>query len=237
MGLCSLAQGLRYYWLSDWLTDTSISQKATLKEKKMTTKTWTRSDKTHAEMLEEYLADTTSVGAKCRHTRLKNNPTDVKIVGDTAHITTSSGVVYKTDADNPFLSMIKQVRWCPKGQGGYAGLYIGATGKTIYLHRVLMNTPPRLHTDHADHDVTNNMRSNARPMTASANRRNTDTSGYSSQFWGVCRVPSETNPWSATIRIGGKKTGLGVYPDEVSAARAFDRAIDFYGVNRRKNGV
>jgi hypothetical protein len=52
--------------------------------------------------------------------------------------------------------------------------------------------------------------------------------GSSSAFRGVSLIstkkPSTKNKWAANIRVGGKQRFLGVFSDEVSAARAYDTA-------------
>jgi len=112
---------------------------------------------------------------------------------------------------------------------GHTGkLYAYASG-TVYMHRLIAQTPAGMETDHINGDGLDNRRSNLRHATASQNRANTgkparpDGSRHSSRFKGVSWDRSRGR-WQAKITVNGLCRNLGRYDYEESAAAAYDRA-------------
>lgn len=106
-------------------------------------------------------------------------------------------------------------------------------GKTVTLHRFLMQPQSGEHVDHRDGDGLNNCRSNLRPCSPRQNARNVSKrkrnqlgTGCSSEFVGVSRIRNGT--WTAMIGIAtGRSMQIGTYATEHAAAAAFNVAAQF----------
>jgi hypothetical protein len=127
------------------------------------------------------------------------------------------------DADYDWLC---QWRWHCAAGDRYA-----ARGNGIYMHRQIMGLPevrnPRgengnyPEVDHVDRDGLNNQRGNLRVCTRQQNLRNKgrQSNNRSSRFKGVTRH-RQRRKWTAWI----EHKYLGVFDDEVQAARVYDAA-------------
>lgn len=123
--------------------------------------------------------------------------------------------------------LVARYRWrVLRGREGrrfYAVAYVPG-GSTIYMHRLIADTPPAAETDHVDRNGLNNRRSNLRTSTPSQNRANVvKRSGCSSRFKGVTWDRSRGR-WQAKIQLMGRSRSLGRFDDETAAARAYDAA-------------
>jgi hypothetical protein len=127
-------------------------------------------------------------------------------------------------ADYEWLSRYK---WFLCG-AGYAARH--APGKTIFMHREIMQAPPGMVVDHINGNRMDNRRSNLRICTRPENLRNAaKRSGCLSLYKGVS-FDCKMNQWFATIWFEGRSIALGHYHDEVDAARAYDRAaVELFG--------
>lgn len=100
-----------------------------------------------------------------------------------------------------------------------------ARGENLYLHSAIakrMGIPGMI--DHRDRATLNNQRENLRSCTFTQNSRNMrKRAGTISQFKGVCRTPHGT-PWRAYIVVNYKQHHLGLFQQELEAARAYDAA-------------
>lgn len=93
---------------------------------------------------------------------------------------------------------------------------------TIYMHRIIMNTPDGLEVDHADHDTLNNQKRNLRNCTNSENQYNKfKRSGTSSKYIGVCKS-KKANKWQSAIKGDGKTIFLGYFDNEIDAAITYN---------------
>lgn len=103
--------------------------------------------------------------------------------------------------------------------------------KIISMHRMLMRPKPGEVVDHINRDGLDNQKSNLRLCTRSQNSGNSGRyiSNKTSRFKGVSELPfPESNRWIARLMVGGKRVLNKRYPDEESAARAYDAAAKKY---------
>jgi hypothetical protein len=121
-------------------------------------------------------------------------------------------------ADYEWLS---RYRWHATGAPGryYAATVID--GKSVSMHRLLMNPPPGMVTDHIDGNRLDNRRCNLRNCTPRQNRYNTPPCGKASPYVGV--YPHH-GKWQARLTVQGKSHFLGTFPTAREAAKARDAA-------------
>lgn len=106
----------------------------------------------------------------------------------------------------------------------YACRRIGS--KKIYLHRIIMDTPPGMEADHRDHNGLNCVRTNMRNCTHAENLRNQlsgkgGTSKYKGVYWHWA-----ARKWMARICHNGRLIYLGYYESEEAAARAYNKKAE-----------
>lgn len=119
---------------------------------------------------------------------------------------------------------------------GYAARK-GFLGKKTYMHRQIIEAPAGVDVDHINGDKLDNRRSNLRLATRAQNMYNTTPRQGSSSFKGVC-WDKQHNKWKAYIQISRKLIHLGLFTDEIEAARAYNRAaIEHLGEYARLNEV
>lgn len=133
--------------------------------------------------------------------------------------------------DDQDYDRVKQYKWWTMrvGRNTYGLRTLPGTGKKELLHRFILQPDPKQLIDHIDGNGLNCQRKNMRIATQRQNQQNqklrsSNTSGYK----GVC-LAWDGIQWVARIRDSfGKKTHLGLFPDAVSAAKAYDRAARKY---------
>lgn len=147
---------------------------------------------------------------------------------------TQGFVALVDDADYAAVSAFK---WYAKRDGPrtYAARDVRDPKKrTLRLHKFLL--PEATEVDHRDGDGLNNQRHNLRPATRLQNARNRrKLNPATSKFKGV-HWHTQVKKWQARIYHQGKSFSLGLFVDEIEAARAFDTAAkeirgDFSGRN------
>jgi hypothetical protein len=110
------------------------------------------------------------------------------------------------------------------------GRYYAATvidGKSVSMHRLIMNPAPGKVTDHADGNGLNNSRANLRNCTAEQNRHNTRPSGKRSRYTGVY---PRRGKWFFKIKHRKDYHYGGPFDTEIEAAKARDKkAIELFG--------
>lgn len=133
--------------------------------------------------------------------------------------------------DDENYDQLKKITW-HLHSAGYARTNFKINDKwtSIYMHRMIMDTPLKLDTDHIDGNKLNNLKSNLRVATHSQNLCNRKiTKDLTSQFKGVC-WHKHNNKWHARIMLNYKYKHLGFFTDETEAAQAYnDMAVEIFG--------
>ena len=113
---------------------------------------------------------------------------------------------------------------------GYAARHISIAGKSrqrvTLMHRLILNTPPGMDTDHVNGDGCDNRRCNLRISTRSQNIANGGKykcESATSRYRGVCWHRA-TRKWRAQIKVKGKMIHIGLFTDEQKAAAAYNTA-------------
>jgi hypothetical protein len=123
---------------------------------------------------------------------------------------------------------LSQYKWCAsKKSGKVYAMRRTKEGRTVYMHREIMNAPKGTMVDHIDHNTLNNRRCNLRVVTPDQNYANAGPHGGASGFVGVY---PRGQRWEAGITWRGKHYYLGSFPDPVEAAKARDhKAYEMHG--------
>jgi hypothetical protein len=83
-------------------------------------------------------------------------------------------------------------------------------GKTILMHREIVDAPDELTVDHRDRDGLNNIRKNLRLVTHAQNHQNKGVRADSSSKIRGVRLRS-WGKWQARAKLGGKEIHLGTF--------------------------
>lgn len=157
----------------------------------------------------------TPVGKVCRNYRPKP-PTPE---GDVKPIQLVEGLyAYMDAADYEWLSGYNWHLY----SGGYAARCVGS--KHVFMHRDIMKPPKGMIVDHKDGNRLNNCRYNLRICTLEENQWNsTKHVNAASRFKGVC-YSKAADKYYARFRFKGERFFLGLFDEELDAARAYDLA-------------
>lgn len=105
--------------------------------------------------------------------------------------------------------------------------------KTIWMHRIINNTPDGLFTDHINGNRSDNRRENLRTCTIAENTRNSRiSSNNKSGYKGIFATPYGTWRAGLTITKNGKRKSIyfGSHSTKEAAALAYDDgALKYFG--------
>jgi len=143
-------------------------------------------------------------------------------------------ILYNKDialVDDEDYEWLKQYKWNPTADG-YAQTDVKINEKWINkkMHRLIMNTPKGLETDHIDHNKLNNQKYNLRIVTLQQNQMNRVVkNNNSSKFKGVSWHKRD-KIWQSRIQLNGKPYHLGSFKNEIDAAKAYnEKAKKLFG--------
>lgn len=114
-------------------------------------------------------------------------------------------------------------------------LYINGKYKNLQMHRLILGiTDPKILVDHENHNGLNCQKYNIRVCTRSQNNSNSSSRKNStSQYLGVCLLVRKRTLktgkiatyycWAAQIRINKRQTRLGLFQNEIDAAKCYDK--------------
>ena len=98
------------------------------------------------------------------------------------------------------------------------------------MHRQVINPPDHLLVDHINHNGLDNRKANLRTATHKQNCRNriyANTKKSSSKYKGVAWHKA-TKKWSVRIGLNYKRKTVGLFDNEIKAAKAYDMAAKKY---------
>ena len=143
--------------------------------------------------------------------------------------TDSRGKTFTIDAED----WLRVKDYCWYVGNGYVKAQV--SGKSVLLHRFLMNPPDDMCVDHINGDPTDERKSNLRIVTKQQNamnrkKHNNNQSGHTGVNW-----HKGANKWAASIRYKGNYIHLGSFTNKEDAIKARkDAELKYYGEYRRK---
>lgn len=152
---------------------------------------------------------------------------------DTRPIPLSQGKVAIVDAAD--FEWLNQWKWSLLN-GKYAARQTGPKGQrvSILMHRLIMDTPAGMDTDHINGNKLDNRRCNLRVATRGQNNVNRGlTPNNTTGFKGVHspkHSPRVGTYWEAVLIVNNKNVPLGAFGSPEEAGRAFDiAALEHFG--------
>ncbi len=103
-------------------------------------------------------------------------------------------------------------------------------GRTVLMHREILRAPKGVHVDHINGYGLDNCEDNLRLCTPGQNNCNRGPQGRGSSCFRGVSWHKKARKWAAAICYQGVHHHLGLFEDEVEAARARDRkAVELHG--------
>lgn len=99
---------------------------------------------------------------------------------------------------------------------------------TVYMHRIINNTPDGYFTDHIDGDKLNNQSLNLRTATNRQNLQNTSAHKNSSTGLKGVSFSKKRNKFYSQIRIEGRRIHLGFFDTPEQAKESYDKTAKQY---------
>lgn len=138
--------------------------------------------------------------------------------------------------DHGDYSVVSRFKWYARegANGFYAARQMrihGGRQSFVYLHRFVLAAPPDREVDHINGDTLDNRRVNLRLCDRAGNCRNSRVRSIvkTSRFKGV-HLHKLTGKWRAMIHYEGKQMHLGLFHNEIDAAKAYDSAaLRYFG--------
>lgn len=134
---------------------------------------------------------------------------------------------FATLVDDEDFNVLNQHKWCAVPSGGETFYAVrkewNGKGKqrAVWMHRLLINTPVGMFTDHIDGNGLNNQKSNLRICTNSQNQFNKgkskrNSSGYKGVSWF-----KPMGKWDVRISAHKRQIHIGYFDSKEEAARAY----------------
>lgn len=151
----------------------------------------------------------------------------------TTEIKLTRGYVAIIDKEN--YELLSKYKWYPRRGGHTVYAETVINGKTVSMHRLLMDAPSGQQVDHKDGNGLNNSKSNLRLCTAAENRLNCRPRKSLANFKGVFRC-SKGKLWRAKIGRDRVTIFLGYFKTAEEAAKMYDAAaVALHGEFARLN--
>ncbi len=145
---------------------------------------------------------------------------------------------YKTLVDDEDFEYLNQWKWFVAHGRAARSIRIKGTKKKrgIFMHRLIINTPIGMDTDHIDRNPLNNQKSNLRIATHTQNLMNRITQKNNSS--GYKGIRKKYKGFEARIQVYKKDVYLGYFKTATEAAKAYDQgAKKYYGEYARGNFI
>lgn len=125
----------------------------------------------------------------------------------------------RIDVDQDDFDFLSNYNWSVSG--GYAVASIN--GKSVPMHRLILNAPEDKQVDHINRDSLDNRRSNLRLCSKTENLKNRSKSSKnkSSKYKGTS-LEKKTGNWIVEIKNNKERYYLGSFKDEESAANCYN---------------
>jgi hypothetical protein len=163
-------------------------------------------------------------GRPCRNFRSQSRPRTVELPeppnDQIRYIPLTRGRYAIVDAKN--YEWLSRHKWSlhTAGQGKTRYAVRNCKGRRVFMHREIMKTPPGMVVDHINRNGLDNREDNLRNCTRFQNYQNRCWPAGRSQYRGVHPVGDK---WQASLVYRGETLYLGLFDDEVEAAKARDR--------------
>jgi hypothetical protein len=159
-------------------------------------------------------------GGPCRNFRAKRVPPPEPPNGKIRYVPLTRGMHAIVDAWN--YDWLNQHKWCVQ-VARYGNTHYATRrdkGRKILMHREIMKPPQGMVVDHINRNGLDNRESNLRNCTRLENLQNRYWAAGQSKFRGVC---PQGEKWMAFVGYNGRTIYLGLFDDEIEAAKARDR--------------